>query len=209
MSTWRRIRKVWRKNAPFWQVDAGTKLHVQYLPPFSRDWKLAGSQAHQHTSFLASARRQCHSGRRFAQQGADHRQFSPVIWKCKHGEERLGAFAQCRYGERYHYQLCQEGQVSADQREREKFHGCTCAGLSCLWSHQRTPLACGLLYSQSIFLCALRPEGCGHQAARIVGMSQQQLDQSHTHEGIRAPSDIGAGILGDRSSFGCPQFVAT
>ena len=46
--------------------------------------------------------------------------------------------AQCGYGERYHHRLCQEGQVSADQRG--KFHGCTCAGLSCLWSLQRTSL---------------------------------------------------------------------
>ena len=29
----------------------------------------------EHTRFLANARRQCHSGRRFVQQGADHRQF--------------------------------------------------------------------------------------------------------------------------------------
>ena len=33
--------------------------------------------------------------------------------------------------------LCQEGQVSADQRG--KFHGCTCAGLSCLWADGSIP----------------------------------------------------------------------
>ena len=41
------------------------------------------------------------------------------------------------------------------QLNRGKFPGCACAGLSCLWSHQRTSLACGWLFSQPVFLCAL------------------------------------------------------
>ena len=64
---------------------------------------------------------------------------------------------------RYHHRLCQEGQVSAD--ERGKIHGCTCAGLSCFWSHQRTSLACRWIYSQPTFLCTLRSESLGHQEA--------------------------------------------
>ena len=47
-------------------------------------------------------------------------------------------------------------------REREKEissgNSCACTGFSCLWSHQRAPLACGWFYSQSVFLCALRPQ---------------------------------------------------
>ena len=34
---------------------------------------------------------------------------------------------------------------------------------------------------ESVFLCALRPEDLDHQEARILGMSGQQPDQSHTH----------------------------
>ena len=50
-------------------------------------------------------------------------------------------------------------------------------------------LVCGaineprLLADRSIsnqFFCVLRPESLGHQEARIVGMSRQLLDQSHT-----------------------------
>ena len=42
--------------------------------------------------------------------------------------------------------------------KRGKFHDCTCAGLSSLWSHQRTAPACGWICSQPTFLCSLRPE---------------------------------------------------
>ena len=75
------------------------------------------------------------------------------------------AFAQCGNGERYHHRFCQEGQVSADQRRT--FHGCTCAGLSCLWSHQRISLSCRW-HSQPIFRVR-----CDHVLL--------QLDHSNTH----------------------------
>ena len=46
--------------------------------------------------------------------------------------EKCGwALAQFGHGERHHQRFCQESQVSTDQGR--KFHGCTCAGLSCLW----------------------------------------------------------------------------
>ena len=147
------------KRLPFWQEtpDAGTKLQFQSLPPFARCWSRAGSRAHQ-----VSGRRQSYSGRHFVQHGADHRQFLQGYGNAN--MEKSGwAFAQCGYGERYHHRLCQEGQVSAD--ERGEFHGCTCAELSCFWSHQRISLACRWIYSQPTFLCTLRSESLGHQEA--------------------------------------------
>ena len=61
--------------------------------------------------------------------------------------------AEYGHGESHHHRLCQEGEVSTDQRG--KFHGCTCAGFSFLRSHPRTSPACGWIYSQPFFLCSL------------------------------------------------------
>ena len=55
-------------------------------------------------------------------------------------------------------------------REREKLHGA---------SNEPHPPADGSIPNH--FFCVLRPEGFGHQKARIVGMSRQQSDQSRTH----------------------------
>ena len=108
----------------------------------------------EHTRFLANARRQCHSGRRFVRCRSST--VSPVIWKCN--MEKCGwAFAQCGYGERYHHRFCQEGQVSADQGG--KFHGCTCAGFSCLRSHQRPSLALPMaLFPTNFSVCVATRE---------------------------------------------------
>ena len=202
VDTRRRIRKVWRKKAPI--LGSDPRRWNQATSPisatFARCWRPAGSEAHQ-----VSGKRQtpmplltapCSTRRKSST-------VSPVFFGNANMEKSGWALAQCRYGERYHYRFCQEGQVSADQREF--FHGCACTGLSCFWSPQRTSPTCGWLYSPSIFLCALRLEDLGHQEARIVGMSWKKTDQSHTHEGIRAPWDNGAGILGHRSSFVCPR----
>ena len=116
-------------------------------------------------------------------------------WDSTLMEKSGWAFAQCRYGERHHHRFCQEGQVSADQRERK----CSCLHVRCtfLFVEPSTNLACLRMdLFPIIFLCALGPEGCGHKEERIVGMSRQQPDQSHTHEGFRAPGDIGPGTLG-------------
>ena len=105
-----------------WQVtsDAGTKRQVQSLPFSARFWKRAGSQAHQVsgkgqtsvpllTAFCSTRRR------------------SSTVFLQTYGNadmEKSGwALAQCRYGERYHNRIYQEGQVSANQR---KIHGCAC-----------------------------------------------------------------------------------
>ena len=61
VDTRRRFRKVWTKRLPLWQET-------------TRRWNQACLEA-EHTRSLANARRQCHSGRRFVLQGADHRQF--------------------------------------------------------------------------------------------------------------------------------------
>ena len=157
----RRIRKVWGKKSHFGKRPQ--TLEPSYRPILCHHlFGVGGGLEAEYTRLLASARRQCYSGWRFVQQGADHRQF--LLGYGNANMEKSGwAFAQFGHGKRYHHRFCQEGQVSTDQRG--KFHGCTCAGCSCLWSHQRTLPACGWIYSQPIFLCSLRPESFGHQEA--------------------------------------------
>ena len=70
---------------------------------------VGGGLEAEHTRFLASARRKCHSGLRFVQQGADHRQFLQGYGNAN--MEKSGwAFAHFGHGERYPHRLCQEGQ---------------------------------------------------------------------------------------------------
>ena len=78
----------------------------------------------------------------------------------------------------YHHRFCQVGQVSTDQRR--KFHGCTCAGLSCLWSHQRTSSACGWIYARG----------------------NRLINHAHMKESDHLVT-LAQKILGHRSSFVC------
>ena len=79
----------------------------------------------------------------------------------------------------------------------EKCHCCACTGLSCWWSHPRTSLRM-ILFPINLSVCVASrgpwPPGntnCGNVP---------------THEGIRSPCDICAGILGLGASFVCPRF---
>ena len=140
------------KRLPFWQKtpDTGTKTLVQSLPPFVRCWRRARSREPDASATLDGT------------VSADHRPFLQGYGNANM-EKGAWAFAQFGHGERYHHRFCQESQVSLDQRG--KFHGCTCAGLSCLRSHQRPSTACGWIHSQPNFLCSLPPENLGHQEA--------------------------------------------
>ena len=103
----------------------------------------------EHTRFWQAPEASATLGWSSVQQGADHRKFLQGYGNANEGKSG-GAPAEYGHGERYHNRLCcQEGRVSTDQRR--KFHGCACAGFSCLWSHQRTSPACGWIYSQPIF----------------------------------------------------------
>ena len=68
---------------------------------------------------LIRGRSQCYSGWSSVQQGADHRKLLQGDGNAN-VEKSGGASAEYGHGERYHYRLCQEGQVSTDQRR--KFH---------------------------------------------------------------------------------------
>ena len=69
-----KIRKVWRKRLLFCQETP--TLEPSYRSNLChRLLGVGGWLEAEHTRFLANARRQCHYGRRFVQQGADHRQF--------------------------------------------------------------------------------------------------------------------------------------
>ena len=102
---------------------------------------------------------------------------------------------------RYHHRLCQEGQVSADQRG--KIHGCTCAGLSCFWSHQRTSLACRWIYSQPTFLCTLRSESLGHQEAPDEVWLPTVLVPACTRRTGRTPQFVAADLAWASSKLIC------
>ena len=101
-----------------------------------------------------------------------------MIWKCNHGEERLGT----RSAQVWRGIITDFDKEARSQLTSEKCSWLRVHGTFLLVSHQRTSLAFGWLYSQSLFLCALRPDDLGNQAARILEMSLQQPDQSHTHE---------------------------
>ena len=113
------------------------------------------------------------------------------------------ALAQCRFGERCHHRFCQEGQVSADRGE--KFHGCACIGLSCLWSHQRTSRTCGWLYSLSIFLSALRLATRKHELWECL--SNSLINRTHVKESDHLATL--AQELWDTDQMFFPRFVAT
>ena len=151
------------KRLPLWQKtpDTGTKPQA----PISATnllgcWRRVGSRAHQ-VFWQAPDDSATLDGALFNK--------AQIIDSFSRGyghanvEKSGRASAQFGHGERYQHRLCQEGQVPADQRG--KFHGGTCTGIFCLWSHQRTSPACGWIFSQPIFLCTLRPESLGHQEA--------------------------------------------
>ena len=150
------------KGLPFWQEtpDAGTKLQVQSLPPCARCLRRAGSRAHQVSGQTPDASATL-DGALFNKAhiiDSLSRCMEMQTWKRAAGQSLSSGMEKG-----INTDFCQESQVSAEQRG--KLHGCTCAGHSCLWSHQRTSLACGWIYSQPIFLCSLRPENLDHQEA--------------------------------------------
>ena len=102
-----------------------------------------------------------------------------------------------------HTDFAKKSQVSADQRG--KFHGCACVGLSCLWSHQRT---FGWIIPNQFF--------CVRCDQRTLATRKHELWKcpgnrliNHAHMKESDPiCDIGAGILGHRSSFVWPLSFA-
>ena len=178
--TKRRLRKVWEeKRLSFWQEtpDAGTIRQVHYLLGI---WSRAGSHADQ-----VSGKRQTPVPLSTALRSTRRRSSTVSPDRCGQANvEKSGwALAQCRYAERYHNLRCQEGQVSADQREREKiFMAARALDFLVCGAVNELHSACGWLYYQISFpVCRCRPEDLGHQEARIVEMSRQQPDQSHIH----------------------------
>ena len=109
---------------------------------------VGGGLEAEHTRFLASARRKCHSGLRFVQQGADHRQFLQGYGNAN--MEKSGwAFAHFGHGERYPHRLCQEG------HSQLKFHKLHVRWTFLFVEPSTTPLARGWIDSQPSFLCSL------------------------------------------------------
>ena len=201
VGTRRRIRKVWGQKGSL-SGKRPQKMEPSDRPNLCHFLFSHGSGLEaEHTRFVASTRNQCYAGWSSVQQGTDLESFSKDMGMQMWEKAAVHPLSTGMEKGMYHYPLCQEGRVSTDQRR--KYHGCSCTGFSCLWSHQRTSPACGWIYLQPKFLCSLRPDGLGHQGVRVVGMSRQQPDQSHTREGIRPPCDTGAGMLGHRSSFVC------
>ena len=145
------------KRLPLWQKtrDAGTKRQVQSQATICS--VLEGSWKPSTPGFWQAPDASASLGWRFVRQGADHRQLLQGYGNAN--MEKSGwALAQFGHGERHHHRFCQESQVSTDQSG--KFHGCTCAGLSCLWNHQRTSSGCGWIYSQpsfSVFVATREP----------------------------------------------------
>ena len=107
VDTRRKIRKVCWKKAPIlardprrWNQAAGP-ISATICSVLEPGWKPSTPGFWQTPELLWT--------------GADHRQFLPGYGNAN--MEKSGwAFAQCGYGERYHHRLCQEGQVSADER---------------------------------------------------------------------------------------------
>ena len=145
VDTRRRIRNVWRKKAPILARDPGRwnqatgPLSATICSVLEAGWTRAHQVSGKRQTLVLLWTALCSTRRRSST-------VSPGIWKCKHGKERLGIRSVRVWS--------QEGQVSADQRGN--IHGCTCVGLSCLWSRQQTSLDCRWIYSQPNVRCDQR-----------------------------------------------------
>ena len=73
---------------------------------------VGGGLEAEHTRFLANARRQCHSGWRFVQQGADHRQSFSKDTEMQTWKRAAGHPLSSGMEKRHQHRLCQEGQDS-------------------------------------------------------------------------------------------------
>ena len=110
ITMWRGFNVVWEKEAPILTKDPQT-LEPSCRPNLCHHLVgVGGGLEAEYTRFLVSARRQCFSGWRFVQQGADHRQFLQG-YGYANMEKCDWAFAQFGHGERDPHRLCQESLI--------------------------------------------------------------------------------------------------